>query len=144
MRGKPKITLPRMASSLIASSSTPERHDSLSHSFPTAPAAPSSRHNPISLRIYKAIGISFDDPGPRQALEIASGFYAPSVKGKEKAEDQDDDVVPERRTLKGQSAAMARRYLKKDVDSRLAGGSRKFLEAFGEVDKVKHKSPSVT
>lgn len=106
----------------------------------------SSRNNPISLRIYKAIGTSFDDPASREALEIASSFYAPS-KGKGKAldgvdgEEEGAGGEPMRRTLKGQSAAMARKYLKRDVEARLAGGSRQFLEAFGEVDKVSLVEP---
>lgn len=119
----------------------------------------SSRNNPISLRIYKAIGTNFDDPGSREALEIVSTFYAPTVsanhKGKEKAgplqngdaeesdvfgtlrdDEEDGDMIPKRRTLKGQSAAMARKYLKRDIERKLAEGSQKFLHAFGEVDQV--------
>lgn len=114
----------------------PSRSDSLSYPTSTAHRATSSRHNPISLRIYKAIGTSFDDPGSREALEIASSFYAPSVKEKEELDEEEDERLPERRTLKGQSAAMARKHLKRDIEGRLAGGSRKFLAAFGEVDKV--------
>lgn len=121
------------------------------------PSSLSSRNNPISLRIYKAIGTTFDDPESREALEIVSSFYAPSTsnttKGKGKAqEDQDifgshdpsaltngdgeEDIFSRRRTLKGQSAAMARRHLKRGVERKLADGSHKFLNAFGEVDKV--------
>ena len=111
---------------------TPDRSYAYSNAVPTQ----SSRHNSISLRIYKAIGTSFDDPGSREALEIASSFYAPSLKGKERAEGVDDEDIPERRTLKGQTAAMARKHLKRDVEARLAGGSRRFLQAFGEVDQV--------
>ncbi|EIW66514.1 hypothetical protein TREMEDRAFT_34802 [Tremella mesenterica DSM 1558] len=113
---------------------------SLSISVPvTAPApVPAARNNPISLRIYKAITTSFDDSSSREALEIASSFYTPRVdKGKGKAEEYelDEDELPRRRTLKGQSAATARKYLKRDVEGKLAGGAQKFLEAFGEVDK---------
>lgn len=129
---------------------TPSR--SLSQSGPSSsfatPSLSSSRNNPISLRIYKAIGTTFDDAGSREALELVSNFYAPTVstKGKEKelvvngngigngyAEEEE---LPRRRTLKGQSAATARKYLKKDVEKKLAEGSRKFLDAFGEVDQV--------
>ena len=122
---------------------------SLSQSGPSSSFAPpsslsSSRNNPISLRIYKAIGTTFDDVGSREALELVSSFYAPthSIKGKEKEigdlvnGHDDDEELPRRRTLKGQSAATARKYLKKDVERKLAEGSRKFLDAFGEVDQV--------
>lgn len=118
---------------------------------PTPVPAP-SRNNPISLRIYKAISTNFDDKASRDALEIASGFYAKRDKGKAKAGpspspdsgdgggggdgNDDDELVPRRRTLKGQSAAAARRNLKRDVEARMAGGSQRFLDAFGEVDKV--------
>ena len=110
---------------------------------PTPVPAP-SRNNPISLRIYKAISTNFDDAASREALEVASGFYAKRDKGKSKASpdlsvslaDDDEDLVPRRRTLKGQSAAAARRNLKRDVEARMAGGSQRFLDAFGEVDKV--------
>lgn len=101
-----------------------------------APAPAASRNNPISLRIYKAIGTNFDDRSSREALELASSFY--SAKGKERAVggEEEEEIVPVRRTLKGQSAASARRNLKRDVEARLAGGAERFLEAFGEVDKV--------
>jgi hypothetical protein len=126
---------------------TPSR--SLSQSGPSSSHAPpslsSSRNNPISLRIYKAIGTSFDDAGSREALELVSNFYAPaSVKGKERDlsgltnghYSEEEEELPKRRTLKGQSAATARKYLKKDVERKLAEGSRRFLDAFGEVDQV--------
>ncbi|CAK9785326.1 uncharacterized protein COLE_06649 [Cutaneotrichosporon oleaginosum] len=95
------------------------------------PTPAASRNNPISLRIYKAIGTSFDDRSSREALEIASSFY--SAKGKGRADD--DDILPIRRTLKGQSAATARRNLKRDIEARMAGGAQRFLTAFGEVDQ---------
>lgn len=110
---------------------------------PNTPAPPATRTNPISLRIYKAIGTSFDDVSSREALEIASGMYGPEEpKGKGKAQsgyeeiEEDDDTLPRRRTLKGQSAAIGRKYLKQDIETSLATGSAKFLEAFAEVDKV--------
>lgn len=144
----------------MTSSPPPAPARSLSQSGPSSSitqTSVSSRNNPISLRIYKAIGTTFDDPGSREALEIVSNFYAPG-KGKEKAIDPDTtggdvfgtgigpldsdeaadggEIVPRRRTLKGQSAAMARKHLKRDVERKLAEGSQRFLAAFGEVDKV--------
>ncbi|WVW82047.1 hypothetical protein I302_104052 [Kwoniella bestiolae CBS 10118] len=116
---------------------SPSRSLSLSLSAPTT--IPSSRTNPISLRIYKTIGTSFDDPSSREALELASSFYSTAEKGKGKADlsEQDEDLegLPKRRTLRGQSASTARKWLKRDVESTLAGGSQKFLEAFAEVDQ---------
>lgn len=65
----------------------PSRSGSYTLSTPTAP----SRNNPISLRIYKALGTTFDDPSSREALEIAASFYShtTSVKSKGKAINQD-------------------------------------------------------
>lgn len=110
---------------------TPSRSSTSNLSAPTAP----SRNNPISLRIYKALGTTFDDPSSREALEIAASFYAP----RDLLEGEEGDVVWEeqpRRTLRGQSAVMARKYLKRDVEMKLAESSQRFLDAFGEVDKV--------
>lgn len=144
---------------------TVTRQPSYSSSMPaytsSAAASSSSRTNPISLRIYKALGTTFDDPTTLEALQVASGYYEPayaasisSAKGKSKAQDAaveddsegdgDEDESPIfRRTLKtanageGSSAALARKYLKRDVEAELARGSVKFLHAFGEVDKVR-------
>jgi hypothetical protein len=122
------------------------------------PLPAGGRANPI----YKALGTSFDDPGSREALEIASSFYAPvqaqaqaqspgKEKGKAKADEGDGtdqgvtvDPLVQRRTLRAplgvtgrtSAAAMARTQLKRDVETKLATGSQKFLEAFGEVDNV--------
>ncbi|WWC66611.1 uncharacterized protein I206_100514 [Kwoniella pini CBS 10737] len=128
------------------STDSPSRSLSLSLSAPTS--IPSSRTNPISLRIYKTIGTSFDDSSSKEALELVSSFYSSSSsssstnKGKGKAELQDGPTsesepegLPRRRTLKGQSAATARKWLKKDVESTLATGSQNFLKAFEEVDQ---------
>jgi len=114
---------------------------SMSYSSAVPAPAPTSRNNPISLRIYKAIGTSFDDEASRQALEIASGLYSGKGKAKELDHDEydideEDDPAHLRRAGKGESAAMARKWLKRDIEGRLASSSQKFLEAFGEVDKV--------
>ena len=156
-----QLTAATMSSSTILTS--PPRAPSRSMSIPLSPtvpspAIPSSRNNPLTLRIYKTLGTTFDDPGSREALEIASSFYAPtpsssavkiptiqtngltSPQGRERAldsvTDDEPEGMPKRRTLKGQSASMARKHLKKDLEAQLANGSRRFLEAFGEVDKV--------
>ena len=119
---------------------------SLSTSTPIP--ASTSRNNPLSLRIYKAIGTTFDDRGSREALELASSLYA--GKGKARADSSDTEVPNghaaqdgldeewglQRRAAKGESAAMARKWLKRDVESKMAEGSLRFLDAFGELDKV--------
>lgn len=118
------------------------------------PSAP-SRNNPISLRIYKALGTTFDDAATREALDIAAGFYtAPSKdqqglgegaigKGGVNGDDSADRITFQR-TLKGSPAAIARRCLKRDVERELAESSRRFLEAFGNVDQVGDTCQSCT
>ena len=124
-------------------SSGPRGSVSLNLASTTPIPATASRNNPLSLRIYKTLGTTFDDPASREALEIASSLYAGKGKAKATAngDDQpngkdDDEWGMQRRAAKGESAAMARKYLKKDLESKMAEGSQKFLEAFGEVDKA--------
>ena len=136
------------------------------HSLPSpskhAPSTPSSR-NPISLRLYKVLGASFDDDGTKQALRTLSEFYAPATtsilpNGKtvdhdsedsdrdiDTDEDQDilsrvpayisDSLLPGG-TIPGERAARARKNLRRDVENKLTEASHKFLKAFGEVDQV--------
>jgi hypothetical protein len=92
--------------------------------------------NPISLRLWKVIGsTSFDDPSSREALQTVSDYYT---------HHETHSAVPDARRRKryqlqadqGQAAASARRNLKRDLETQLSEGSARFLEAFGEVDKV--------
>ena len=123
--------------------------------------APLSR-NPVSLRIYKVLGASFDDRSTKEALDTLSELYAPpdaratSSKSKHVSTDSDDDLDddaldtpsdPRRPHFDilafldgpppGETAAKARKNLRRDVESKLAEGSQKFLRAFGEVDQVR-------
>ncbi|KZT09589.1 oligomeric complex COG6 [Laetiporus sulphureus 93-53] len=124
-------------------------------------ASPSQPHNPISLRLYKVLGANFDDEATKEALHVLSELYAPPpsasvhAKGKsvvrdDKSIDQDglDETDASRISGKlaasgvvaaddvsGDIAARARRNLRRDVENKLAESSRKFLLAFGEVDK---------
>ena len=116
--------------------------------------------NPISLRLYKVLGTNFNDEGTKAALRTLSDLYVPtsaSLKGKEvqrnvdELEDDDfeDDlswgkssvtahdssVVTE--SIPGESAARARKNLRRDMEDKLAKGSRQFLKAFEEVDQVR-------
>ncbi|GBE81891.1 Conserved oligomeric Golgi complex subunit 6 [Sparassis crispa] len=111
--------------------------------------------NIISLRLYKVLGASFDDDATKEALRTVAELYAPpvptvSVKGKEVQRELDDadegegvkvqarsqlDGTPLVEVVPGEIAARARKNLRRDVESKLAESSRKFLDAFGEVDK---------
>jgi conserved oligomeric Golgi complex subunit 6 len=116
--------------------------------------------NPISSRLYKVLGTTYNDEGTKEALRTLSDFYcsnkAPisSVSSKKTStnawEDElegedDDDVldllkqVPSEHvatTAPGEIAARARKNMRRDVERKLAEGSRKFLDAFGDVDQV--------
>ncbi|SJL04371.1 related to Conserved oligomeric Golgi complex subunit 6 [Armillaria ostoyae] len=103
--------------------------------------------NPVSLRLYKVLGTNFDDEATREALRTLSDLYAIPSHGKGKAVQRGDDELDgddgESRLRSkdatelpsGESAAHARRNLRKDMEQKLAEGSRHFLAAFGEVDQ---------
>lgn len=104
--------------------------------------------SPVSLRLYKVLGTNFDDEATREALRTLSDLYATPSHGKGKAVQRGDDELDgddeESRVRSkdatelpsGESAAHARRNLRKDMEQKLAEGSRHFLAAFGEVDQV--------
>jgi conserved oligomeric Golgi complex subunit 6 len=85
-----------------------------------------STRNPISLRLYKVLATNYDDPSTREALLSVSKFY--SI--------QDSDNASGVPTKHGELAARARKNLRRDLESRLAAGSRQFLDAFKTVDEV--------
>lgn len=135
----------------------------LSPTIPSKHAGPSSPQpqNPHSLRLYKVLATNFDDPSTREALDTLSSLYGPAplntaAKGKQmKLDDAYDDWEesyqdkehPSLPTTNGKAktsllestpgeiAARARKDLKTDVQAKLAESSRKFLNAFAEVDK---------
>ena len=110
----------------------------------------SQPRNPVSLRLYKVLSTNFDDEDTRQALGTLSDLYA-TPKAKDTlavVEELDDEVLNDpvdascastvlAESVPGESAAKARRYLRRDMENSLTEGSRKFLEALGEVDSVR-------
>lgn len=139
------------------------RSPTLSPSTPSTPPgdrknswAPPAR-NPVALRLYKVLGTNFDDEPTREALRTLSELYSAPAAAKGKAvqrdaEEWDDDegdddalekglaVADDALTLEsipGEAAARARKSLRRDMENRLAAGSRQFLQAFGEVDQVR-------
>ena len=125
----------------------------------TTRSVPQSR-NPISLRLYKVLGTNFNDEASRGALRTLSDLYVSvpppgSLKGKEvqrdidevEDDDAEDDVLWGKSSvaandcgflenIPGESASRARKNLRRDMENKLAEGSRQFLKAFGEVDQV--------
>ena len=118
----------------------------------------SQHRNPVSLRLYKVLSTNFDDEDTRQALGTLSDLYA-TPKGKDTltvVEELDDEAVNDSvdascvptmlaESIPGESATKARKYLRRDMENRLTEGSRKFLEALGEVDSVRSllRSPKI-
>ncbi|KAH7871193.1 oligomeric Golgi complex subunit 6 [Lentinula edodes] len=129
----------------------------------------SQARNPVSLRLYKVLGINFDDEATREALQTLSELYVNSsssgstvdasskVKETPKSnahfdgalledgEDEDDDEEERAQSstgtsklvenTPGEAAARARKNLKRDMELRLAEGSRHFLKVLSEVDE---------
>lgn len=114
----------------------------------------SSSRNPIALRIHKVLGTNFSDAATQQTLATLSELYAHPVidlpPSKHHTDDQDDlffddDELPHpevetitayAENVPGEAAALARKNLQRDIESKLAEGSKQFLVAFGEVDNV--------
>ncbi|KAH9032506.1 oligomeric complex COG6 [Lactarius hengduanensis] len=115
----------------------------------TASPSPLAR-NPVSLRLYKVLGATFDDEATREALSTLSDLYSPSestLVAKKEDDVSHDEVdgadgekvndVPSflRGALPGDTAAKARKHLRRDIESKLEEGSLRFLAAFGAVDQ---------
>ncbi|KAF7306576.1 E3 ubiquitin-protein ligase PEP5 [Mycena indigotica] len=90
--------------------------------------------NPIALRLYKVLGTNFDDETTREALYTLSELYATPVKGKDAPEEElNEEALTE--CVPGESAARARKNLRRDMEQKLAEGSQQFLATFAEVDQ---------
>ncbi|KAJ8522928.1 hypothetical protein ONZ45_g610 [Pleurotus djamor] len=127
-----------------------------SPSISPAPLHSSQQRNPISTRLYKILGTNFDDQDTKEALQTLSDLYAaqpPSSTGRgsdstrvldENTDTLEDELGSHSRSrhtalqeaIPGESAARARKHLKKDMENKLAEGSRDFLNALGEVSKT--------
>jgi conserved oligomeric Golgi complex subunit 6 len=118
----------------------------------TASPSPLAR-NPVSLRLYKVLGATFDDEATREALSTLSDLYSPSEPSDRCPTGDKDDIgrteadeinvekmkdVPSflQGAPPGDTAAKARKHLRRDIESKLEEGSLKFLAAFGSVDQV--------
>ena len=116
----------------------------------TASPSPLAR-NPVSLRLYKVLGATFDDDATREALSTLSDLYSPSEPTRvakeddlshEEADETNGEKVKDvpsflRGALPGDTAAKARKHLRRDIESKLEEGSLRFLAAFGAVDQVR-------
>ena len=98
-----------------------------------------STRNPISSRLYKVLGSSYDDLATREALETLSDLYATSEESKGRSTNRSEvnEEDASRRPLNHAGlAAKARKTLRRDAELRLSRGTKQFLTAFQQVDKV--------
>jgi hypothetical protein len=113
--------------------------------------------------LYKILGTNFDDEGTRQALKTVSELYAPSSTAHplsrkhaksspdSDSDEEDKDTGAMQNTfadtflgsanVPGDTAARARKHLRRDVEDKLTEASHKFLKAFGGVDQVRFVRP---
>jgi len=105
--------------------------------------------NPVSLRLLSDL---YATPSPPPSTTSNKGKESELQQAVLVGEDGDDelvlhdgDMVPTHVTpapavlvedVPGESAARARKNLRRDMENQLAEGSREFLEALGEVDAV--------
>lgn len=125
----------------------------------TASPSPLSR-NPVSLRLYKVLGATFEDDATKEALSTLSDLYSPSESPAVVSIAKEDAVVPDgvdefdadsvkdvpsflRGAPPGDTAAKARKHLRRDIESKMEEGSLRFLAAFGMVDQVSIALPFV-
>src|SRR5260221_199648 len=97
---------------------------------------PSQSRNPVAARLYKVLNTKFNDEETDLALRTLSELYA--VPSPEKASQNGRSFVDEVEieSSPGESASRARKNMRKDMEKKLAEGSRQFLAALGEVDSV--------
>jgi conserved oligomeric Golgi complex subunit 6 len=123
----------------------------------TASPSPLAR-NPVSLRLYKVLGATFDDDATKEALSTLSDLYSPSESPVVVSIAKEDAVVPDgvdeldkdsakdapsflRGAPPSDTAAKARKHLRRDIESKMEEGSLRFLAAFGMVDQVRITLP---
>jgi hypothetical protein len=119
----------------------------------TASPSPLAR-NPVSLRLYKVLGATFEDEATREALSTLSDLYAPSGSPAVVSNAKEDTIVLDgvdevdmesvkdvpsflRGAPPGDTAAKARKHLRRDIESKMEEGSLRFLAAFSVVDQVR-------
>ena len=119
----------------------------------TASPSPLAR-NPVSLRLYKVLGATFEDDATKEALTTLSNLYSPSespavvsiakedaiaLDGLDELDTNSAKDVPGflRGAPPSDTAAKARKHLRRDIESNMEEGSLRFLAAFGMVDQVR-------
>jgi len=129
----------------MASSSSTLSHTSLPLTDrQNASSTPTQGRNPITLRLYKILGTSFDDVATREALQTLSKFYSQTNSSGDKLPDSSVDgtdgnefgIVRSSGVVSGELAAKARKNFRRDMENKLAEGSQQFMKVLGEVNEV--------
>lgn len=81
----------------------------------TAQLSPSLVRNPLHLKVNRILSTNFEDPGTRQALDILGEYELATG---------------------SLGLALRKGGLRKQVEHRIAAGSREFLSAFDHVNDV--------
>lgn len=113
-----------------------------------ASSTPTQGRNPITLRLYKILGTSFDDVATREALQTLSEFYSQASSSGDKLPDSDVDgtdgnefgVVKKSgpsSVVSSELAAKARKNFRRDMENKLAEGSQQFMKVLGDVNEVR-------
>ncbi|KAF9014960.1 oligomeric Golgi complex subunit 6 [Cyathus striatus] len=131
--------------------SYPQRPSATNATAPKLSGSVSGR-NPISLRLYKVLSTNFDDESTKEALWTLSDLYQSASSTSNHDPQTIPNVIEDGEDLKdvkekyslssapkesfsGESAVRARKNLRRDMEVKLAAGSRQFLDALGNVDK---------
>ncbi|KAI3612712.1 conserved oligomeric golgi complex subunit 6 [Moniliophthora roreri] len=130
-------------------SSTPSRPSSSTPATDDRKSSISSQsRNPVSLRLYKVLGTSFDDQATREALQTLSDLYANTERkvdgpvAEEEVESLENSAkrlsiskeAAHGESIPGETANRARKNLRRDMEKQLAEGSHHFLQIFKELD----------
>ena len=122
---------------MMPSSSLPTVANSSSQSTQrTRTTQTSQSRNPVAVRLYKVLNTKFDDEDTKQALQTLSQLYTSPLKVKEvqyttALADDEEEVVgqdiaspvpaaPQFEMVPGESAARARKNLRRDMENKLA------------------------
>ncbi|GAA5973964.1 hypothetical protein JCM11641_001246 [Rhodosporidiobolus odoratus] len=106
---------------------TTSRRSSTASAFASPSLTTSTSRNPLHLKVQRLLSANLEDTGTRAALDTL---------GELERGDEEDAAAPSQTTgpSRGIGTALKRGGLRKEVEGKMAEGSREFLEAFSEVN----------
>lgn len=112
----------------VRMASPPISRPSLSPRATTSGTA--SNRNPLNLKVSRLLSANLQDAATRAALDTLGQFEA------------DDPAASSSSNKDGIGRALRRGGLRKEVDKRMAQGSRQFLDAFSDINEVSYDCTS--